>query len=1088
MSPSIHRRELIRAAALAGGAIAFGAPGVLLSAPTEASAATTDPVTYDKYSLMLDGNRIFLWSGEFHYFRLPSPDLWLDVLQKMKAAGYNATSIYFDWAYHSPAPGVYDFTGVRDLDRLLDIADQVGIYVIARPGPYINAEVDSGGFPGWLTTQKGKARTSAADYTAAYRDWLAHVDPIIARHQYTNGTGTVILYQVENEYYVNLDSTYMADIENFARADGITVPFTGNNGTNFATGTGAVDIPGTDYYPLTNCSQPSVWQPTPTVSRVRADVPVFNPEFEAGFIDPWGGPGYDSCRQLTDPSFESVFYKNNIANGATMENFYMAYGGTSWGWIASPTAAYTSYDYGAPIQEDRQLSDKYDEMKRLGLMVNSVASLTATDPVAVQAPTNPAILNQARANLTDNTHVYVLRHQDSTSTSTDHTYISVDLAARGTYTYDDTDPALVYSGAWTHAVNVGYTSGDYKNTESWSTDTGASMSVDFTGTAVRWISSYDPSHGIADVYLDGNKVASVDGYGTTKIFQQIFYAASGLANTTHTLKIIVTGAKNTAASHTAVVVDAIDVPAGTGTDYYPSVPQQPGTDLAIEGRDAMVLLAGYRMDSQQLQYSTSELLTHGHFGNYDVAMFYGRSNYQGETVFRYSSRPAVQVLTGNVTSTWDASRGDLRLNYAQTPTLQEVLITPAGGVPLLLMLGDDGASAKFWQPAVNVLVRSPELVRSASVSGSTLALTGDTTTATTIQAYAPSAVTTVTWNGAAVPVTRTTDGALQLTAGGPVSVTLPTLTNWKYSAESPESQPGFDDSGWTAANHTTTNNPTAPDTLPVLYTDDYGYHYGDVWYRAHFTATGTETGVNLYAITGTAGTYAVWLNGTYLGNSDARSQAFTFPAATVLSGKDNVLSVLVANQGHNEDWWVNDAHKEPRGLTGAALQGSAATLTWRIQGGILDAVRGAMNNGGLYGERNGWSLPGYPDQNWSTVTLPNRSARAGVAWYRTTFTLNLPASQDVPLGITFTDDSSHHYRALLFVNGWQFGNYINDVGPQHSFPIPAGILNTTGQNTIAIAVWNEDAGSGGLGAVQLQQYANLSTSLRVSTVNSPGYP
>ena len=40
----------------------------------------------------------------------------------MKAAGYNATSIYFDWAYHSPTPGVYDFTGVRDVDKLLDIA------------------------------------------------------------------------------------------------------------------------------------------------------------------------------------------------------------------------------------------------------------------------------------------------------------------------------------------------------------------------------------------------------------------------------------------------------------------------------------------------------------------------------------------------------------------------------------------------------------------------------------------------------------------------------------------------------------------------------------------------------------------------------------------------------------------------------------------------------------------------------------------------------------------------------------------------------------------------------------------------------
>jgi hypothetical protein len=69
-------------------------------------------VTYDSYSLMVDGQRVFVYSGEVHPFRLPSPSLWLDVLQKIKAAGFTAISCYFDWGYHSTAPGVYDFTGV----------------------------------------------------------------------------------------------------------------------------------------------------------------------------------------------------------------------------------------------------------------------------------------------------------------------------------------------------------------------------------------------------------------------------------------------------------------------------------------------------------------------------------------------------------------------------------------------------------------------------------------------------------------------------------------------------------------------------------------------------------------------------------------------------------------------------------------------------------------------------------------------------------------------------------------------------------------------------------------------------------------
>src|SRR6266702_2431515 len=170
-------------ATLAVGAMVLGS-GVAVTAvdvvqPRAADAGGLIPhtVAFDQYSLMVDGKRLYLWSGEFHYWRLPSPDLWRDVLQKMKASGFNATSIYFDWGYHSPAPGVYDFTGVRDVDRLLDIAAEVGIYVIARPGPYINAETDSGGFPGWLTTQQGRARSTCPARTPTRRVSTAPTRP-----------------------------------------------------------------------------------------------------------------------------------------------------------------------------------------------------------------------------------------------------------------------------------------------------------------------------------------------------------------------------------------------------------------------------------------------------------------------------------------------------------------------------------------------------------------------------------------------------------------------------------------------------------------------------------------------------------------------------------------------------------------------------------------------------------------------------------------------------------------------------------------------------------------------------------------------
>ena len=204
---------------------------------TSRAAAATTPtagahtVTYDGYSFKVDGRRTYLWSGEFHYFRLPSPGLWRDIFQKMKAAGFNTTSLYFDWGYHSPRPGVYDFSGVRDVDKLLDMAQEAGLYVIARPAPYINAEVDSGGLPGWLTTKAENNRSDDPRFERYADEWLTRIDHILARHQLTNGTGSVIAYQVENEYYNGSAAgrDYMKHLEDKARADGITVPLTGNN-------------------------------------------------------------------------------------------------------------------------------------------------------------------------------------------------------------------------------------------------------------------------------------------------------------------------------------------------------------------------------------------------------------------------------------------------------------------------------------------------------------------------------------------------------------------------------------------------------------------------------------------------------------------------------------------------------------------------------------------------------------------------------------------------------------------------------------------------------------------------------------------
>ncbi|GAA3012975.1 beta-galactosidase [Kitasatospora albolonga] len=1073
-------------------------------APTPPTAGTPHDVAYDGYSLTIDGKRTYVWSGEFHYFRLPSPDLWRDVLQKMKSGGFNAVSLYFDWAYHSPKKGVYDFTGVRDVDKLLDIAEEVGIYVIARPGPYIQAEVDGGGYPAWLDVRPGREKTTDPAHLADVDEWFDHINPILARHQLEDGTGTVIAYQVENEFYqyTEADRGYVAHLRDKARADGITVPLTGNHihfnanpadYKSYNEGTGALDIDGVDKYPLGfDCKDPA-WKPVQAdlAGYRRPGKPLYIPEFQGGSINYWGGADGDKCREKMGADFASVFYKNNIAAGATLQSLYMLYGGTNWGRQAV-SGTYTSYDYGAAITESRQLTDRYREDKLIGSFLQSVEPITKTDPAPPSVLSNPAVTGTVRLNPDTRTQFHVLRHTDSTSAATDSTGLSLKLSGNHLgYAFDDADSRIRYTGAWQHVgAEVPYTAGEYQHTESFSFKAGDSLTVPFTGSSVRWIGSLAANHGIADVYVDGAKAASVDAYGSPEVKGQVLFAKDGLTDGAHELKLVVSGGKNPAAIGTALSVDAVDT---TTARVYPTVPQKPGTAITLAGRDSRTLVADYRLGEAQLQYSTSEIMTHAAIGGRDVAVLYGRPGQAGETVLNYPQRPTVQVLAGAVEQTWDAATGDLRLNYVHDG-LARVLVT-GGPRPLLLLLGDDRAAGKFWRADTAngpVLVYGSDLLRTAAVQSGRLDLTGDSGSAQPVEVFADGSGP-VTFNGAALTGQPGPGARAGGELPGPAQVVLPALTGWKHAAGSPEAQPEFDDSSWKVADKASSQSVTKPATLPVLFSDDYGYHYGEVWYRGRFKAGAGTDSVTLFAQPGSGGVYSLWLNGTFLGSSGDAIRKWTFPAGLLKATGDNVLSVLAANNGHNQNPGMNDNNKEARGLTGAFVGNSSGpSITWRIQGAkggeeLTDTARGPMNTGGLHGERAGWTLPGFPDAAWADTALTTRDTTPGVSWYRTTATLNLPTGQDTSVGLKITDDPARKYRALIYLNGWLLGTYINHKGPQHVFALPNGILDPHGANTIAIALWNEEKTNGGLGAVSLENLGSTVSPLAPAPVTGPGY-
>jgi beta-galactosidase len=189
---------------------------------------------------MVNGERIFLFGGEMHPWRLPVPEMWEDILQKIKAAGLNSMSFYSHWGYHASTPDTLDFsTGGHNITRLYEIACDIGLFVTARPGPYINAETSAGGFPLWLTTGAyGSLRNSDSRYTAAWTPYQNAVSQITYPFQ-ASQNGTTLLFQIENEYpyqWTNVaaktpnvnDIAYMKLLEANARSNGIDIPFIAN--------------------------------------------------------------------------------------------------------------------------------------------------------------------------------------------------------------------------------------------------------------------------------------------------------------------------------------------------------------------------------------------------------------------------------------------------------------------------------------------------------------------------------------------------------------------------------------------------------------------------------------------------------------------------------------------------------------------------------------------------------------------------------------------------------------------------------------------------------------------------------------------
>ncbi len=306
---------------------------------------------------------------------------WKDRLEKLYAAGLNAVQTYVPWNFHESQPGVYDFDGDRDIVQFIETAQEVGLLVILRPGPYIDAEWDMGGLPSWLLRDKSIAlglRTSDPNYLKFVDKWLSVLLQKVKPLLYENG-GPIIAVQVENEYgsYYACDKTYLQLLEATFRLylGPNVVLFTTDGATDHFLKCGTLpSLYATIDFGIT--SNPAQFFKLQREYEPRG--PLVNSEFYTGWLDYWGHPHQTRNSTQVAETLDAILKLNASVN------MYMFEGGTNyafWNGADAPNAYLpvpTSYDYDAPLTE---AGDPWEKFTMVREVINKYKPVPSHVPV-----------------------------------------------------------------------------------------------------------------------------------------------------------------------------------------------------------------------------------------------------------------------------------------------------------------------------------------------------------------------------------------------------------------------------------------------------------------------------------------------------------------------------------------------------------------------------------------------------------------------------------------------------------------------------------------------------------------------------------
>ncbi|KAH9815868.1 family 35 glycoside hydrolase [Melampsora americana] len=958
---------------------------------------------------------------EFHTWRLPSEGLWDDILQKFAAAGLNTVSIY-GMGLVNPVKGRTNWSGFRALQPIFKGAQKNGLWVIVRPGPYINA----GGIPGWVTQLDCPLRTNASDFDEAWRQYWIELAELVEPNQVGKPNGTVLAVQIENEILRYLSDAhsfegqpagkdgYMRDLVQSLKENGIYVPLTFNDAgmdENFVRGTGSVDIYGFDSYPQSfNCSNPSLWKPVMEdyakyQSSLQLNSPLYIPEFQGGAFDPWGphAAGYDQCQQLTGSNFQSVFNLNNLAANAKMISYYVSLSLSSlhglWrnflGVLTFP-GVYTSYDYGAPISEDRTLNEKFTELKRQSLFLRSTKDFYMTDIVSDSHKKIYCIGQDESGFVTElrnrdtGAAFYILRATDSTSnrftvctlrvltsagpielptvvlrprrskilvtdyiTSTPTPNLPLnkllyeDLRIRLLYT---TSNVLLSAHIGGQTVLYLFSDDQYDNQAS---------STSNTQTSVLQLPGYNSGLSISkwtDKHFNVTLQKSAEDEGYLNINWAVEQPEEVVAIQTSQSAILLTSEKT------------------AGQVWNPILESNSSTGVV---KDSLLVWGPYLVRNASVVLNDAKFTLHI-WGDTSVSVYIGGLNVQkvswnGET------------LKTLVTSRKGFLRFDLypnNLEWKYRDSLPEI---------------NEDFNDDDWVNADHNETVSPY---------------------------------------------KKLFGKYYL-----------------YACDY-----GFCNGGIVWRGHFDSVCDSDPAQLKLKDQD--------------------LSGIRLAMSGGSSFAASVWINDVLIKTTvatDSRmiEEMYIFPENSIEECGHNIITIVQDSMGMDQtEEGFSDTVKHPRGILGYRFENvdlnQFGEIKWKLQGQLggfywlPDPDRGIMNENGFFGIRSGWHLPNYPLRNSSewiqSSPITNGMNQAGIGFYHTEIDLDLPRGYDMMISLNFgqvfdqgnQEVGKGRYRVEFWVNGWHMGRYVSDLGPQFRFPIHEGILNFQGSNELGLTLWAMD--------------------------------